>query len=85
LLARTKSSWLSIMGSPPGLQDSGEVSCAAAGADVAGEHALVLVSCGGGDLGGVVAVAGGFGGIAGAEAVAGEVGGVKPDGGRSTL
>jgi hypothetical protein len=39
-------------------EDVGDVVFAAAGADAAGEDALVLVAGGGGDLGGVVSVAG---------------------------
>jgi hypothetical protein len=61
----------------------GDVLAAAAGADVAGEDALVLVAGGGGDPGGVVAVAGGFGGVAGAERVPGELAGVKAGGTRA--
>ena len=58
----------------------GDVVAAAAGADVAGEDALVLVAGGGGDLGGVVAVAGGLGGVPGAQRVAGELAGVEAGG-----
>ena len=64
--------------SRPGLKDVGDVVAVAAGADVAGEDALVLVAGGGGDLGGVMAVAGGLGGVPGAQRVAGELAGVKP-------
>jgi hypothetical protein len=56
----------------------GGVVTSAAGADVAGEDALVLVAGGGGDLGGVVAVAGGLGGVPGAERVARELAWVEP-------
>ena len=58
----------------------GDVVATAAGADVAGEDALVLVAGGGRDLGGVVAVAGGLGGVPGAQRVAGELARVKAGG-----
>jgi hypothetical protein len=61
-------------------EDVGDVVAAAAGADVAGEDALVLVAGGSGDLGGVVAVAGGLAGVAGAEGVPGELAWIEPGG-----
>ena len=63
-----------------GSEDVGDVVFAAAGADVAGEDALVLVAGGGRDLGGVMAVAGGLGGVPGAQRVSGELARVKSGG-----
>jgi hypothetical protein len=48
-------------------EDVGGVVFPAAGVDVAGEDALVLVASGRGDLGGMVPVAGGLGRVSGAE------------------
>ena len=63
----------------------GDLVPAAAGADVAGEDALVLVAGRGGDLGGVVAVARGLGGVPGAQRVPGELARVKPGGAGALL
>ena len=62
-----------------------DVVAAAAGADVAGEYALVLVAGGRGDLSGVVSIAGGLGGVTGAERVARKLARVEPGGAGSFL
>ena len=65
-------------------EDVGDLVPAAAGADVAGEDALVLVAGRGGDLGGVVAVARGLGGVPGAQRVPGELAGQARRRGRAS-
>jgi hypothetical protein len=76
---------IGVMGSPVRSEDVGDVVFAAAGADVAGEDALVLVAGGGGDLGGVMAVAGRLGGVPGAQRVSGELARVKSGGAGALL
>jgi hypothetical protein len=61
-------------------EDLSNVVLTASGADVAGEYALVLVACGGGDLGGVVAVAGGLCGVSRAQRMTLELAWVKAGG-----
>ena len=66
------------MGSLVRSEDVGDVVLAAAGADVAGEDALVLVAGGGGDLGGVMAIAGRLSGVPEAQHVPANSRGSRP-------